>query len=83
VITILIVLLPQNGCRKIICLLSAIIHEQIRNLHCTVKKHLYDGDASPVQTEMYIRMKINFTMPMNNILHSSANKTCAHLYACV
>jgi len=39
-----------------------------------VMLHLYK-----LNEQMYIRMKTNF----NIILHSSANKTCAHLYICM
>ena len=40
--------------------------------------HLYK-----LNEEMYIRMKRNLTMLMNNIFHSSANNTCAHLCICM
>lgn len=43
-----------------------------------VMLHLYK-----LSEEMYVRIKRNFTMQMNNILHSSANKTCEHSYICM
>jgi hypothetical protein len=40
--------------------------------------HLYKLSA-----EMYISMKRNLKMLMNNIFHSVANKTCAQLCICM
>lgn len=40
--------------------------------------HLYK-----LSVEMYIRMKRNLKMLMNNIFHLVANKTCAQLCMCM